>query len=174
VITFPARHACGDDGDPTRSVRIWAWPSTRSLTLLQPEDPGLLSVPVDDAQVLPAVVSELQATQIEVTELALRLASLDEVFMALTGHTAAEGFGFIVGVLAGQNPIGRLLENSNGSAHRQWQGAGSGTPGGLQITPLPRMRRPQRAHWPGGMTGFKGLLAAGGPVQIVRPQRLTI
>lgn len=53
------------------------------------EDPGLLSVPVDDAQVLPAVVSRLQAGQIEVTELALRLASLDEVFMALTGHTAA-------------------------------------------------------------------------------------
>ena len=54
------------------------------------EDPGLLSVPVDDAQVLPAVVSALQDGQIEVTELALRLASLDEVFMALTGHAAAE------------------------------------------------------------------------------------
>ena len=54
-------------------------------------DPGLLSVPVDDAQVLPAVVSALEAGQIEVTELALRLASLDEVFMALTGHTAEEG-----------------------------------------------------------------------------------
>jgi oleandomycin transport system ATP-binding protein len=55
------------------------------------EDPGLLSVPVDDAQVLPVVVSRLQAGQIEVTELALRLASLDEVFMALTGHAAEEG-----------------------------------------------------------------------------------
>ena len=54
-------------------------------------DPGLLSVPVDDAQVLPVVVSALEAGQIEVTELALRLASLDEVFMALTGHTAEEG-----------------------------------------------------------------------------------
>ena len=52
---------------------------------------GLLSVPVEDAQVLPAVVSGLQAAQVEVTELALRLASLDEVFMALTGHTAEEG-----------------------------------------------------------------------------------
>ena len=58
-------------------------------------------------------------------------------------------------ILAGQNPIGRLLENSNGSAHHQWQGAGSGTPGGLHTTPLPRMRRPQRAHWLGGTTGFK-------------------
>jgi hypothetical protein len=37
------------------------------------------------------VVSGLQAGQIEVTELALRLASLDEVFMALTGHAAEEG-----------------------------------------------------------------------------------
>jgi oleandomycin transport system ATP-binding protein len=55
------------------------------------EDPGLLSVPVDDAQVLPAVVSGLQAERIEVTELAVRLASLDEVFMALTGHAAEEG-----------------------------------------------------------------------------------
>jgi ABC-type taurine transport system ATPase subunit len=55
------------------------------------EDPGLLSVPVDDAQVLPAVVSGLQAERIEVTELALRLASLDEVFMALTGHAAEDG-----------------------------------------------------------------------------------
>ena len=55
------------------------------------EDPGLLSVAVDDAQVLPVVVSRLQAGQIEVTELALRLASLDEVFLALTGHTAGEG-----------------------------------------------------------------------------------
>jgi oleandomycin transport system ATP-binding protein len=52
------------------------------------EDPGLLSVPVDDADALPIVVSRLQAEEIEVTELALRLASLDEVFMALTGHAA--------------------------------------------------------------------------------------
>ncbi len=55
------------------------------------EDPGLLSVPVADASALPAVVGRLQAEQIEVTELALRLASLDEVFMALTGHSAAAG-----------------------------------------------------------------------------------
>jgi oleandomycin transport system ATP-binding protein len=52
------------------------------------EDPGLLSVAVDDAQILPAVVGRLQDSRIEVTELALRLASLDEVFLALTGHTA--------------------------------------------------------------------------------------
>ncbi len=54
------------------------------------DDPGLLSVPVSDAQALPVVVSRLGAAEIEVTELALRLASLDEVFMALTGHTTEE------------------------------------------------------------------------------------
>jgi oleandomycin transport system ATP-binding protein len=54
------------------------------------EDPGLLSVPVDDAQILPIVVTRLQDSQIEVTELALRLASLDEVFMVLTGHSTDE------------------------------------------------------------------------------------
>jgi oleandomycin transport system ATP-binding protein len=54
------------------------------------QDPGLLSVAVDGAEVLPAVVGGLQASRIEVTELALRLASLDEVFMALTGHPAED------------------------------------------------------------------------------------
>ncbi|HEU0238184.1 MAG TPA: ATP-binding cassette domain-containing protein [Micromonosporaceae bacterium] len=52
------------------------------------EDPGLLSVAVDDAQALPIVVARLQADGIPITELALRLASLDEVFLALTGHAA--------------------------------------------------------------------------------------
>jgi oleandomycin transport system ATP-binding protein len=52
------------------------------------DDPGLLSVAVDDAQALPVVVARLQSEDIPVTELALRLASLDEVFLALTGHAA--------------------------------------------------------------------------------------
>jgi len=55
------------------------------------EDPGLLSVPVEDAGILADVVAALQARQIEVTELSVRLASLDEVFMALTGHHSEEG-----------------------------------------------------------------------------------
>ena len=55
-----------------------------------PEDPGLLSVPVEDPDVLPEVVARLKAERIAVTELALRLASLDEVFLALTGHVAEE------------------------------------------------------------------------------------
>jgi oleandomycin transport system ATP-binding protein len=53
------------------------------------EDPGLLSIAVDDALALPTVVARLQTERIAVTELALRLASLDEVFLALTGHGTA-------------------------------------------------------------------------------------
>jgi oleandomycin transport system ATP-binding protein len=54
------------------------------------DDPGLISVAVEDAVALPKVVAALQEAQIQVTELALRLASLDEVFLALTGHGAEE------------------------------------------------------------------------------------
>jgi oleandomycin transport system ATP-binding protein len=54
------------------------------------DDAGLLSVPVDDEDAFPAVVMRLKQEHIRVTELALRLASLDEVFMALTGHDAQE------------------------------------------------------------------------------------
>ncbi len=57
----------------------------------QPEDPGLLSVSVENrADALTQVVQALQQQEITVTELALRLASLDEVFLALTGHAAEE------------------------------------------------------------------------------------
>jgi oleandomycin transport system ATP-binding protein len=56
----------------------------------RPDDPGLLSVPVEDADALTTVVRQLHERRIAVTELALRLASLDEVFLALTGHPAEE------------------------------------------------------------------------------------
>nr|WP_236539629.1 ATP-binding cassette domain-containing protein [Spiractinospora alimapuensis] len=53
-------------------------------------DPGsaLLSAPVVDGAAMPAVVRRLDDAGIEVAELALRLPSLDDVFLALTGHTA--------------------------------------------------------------------------------------
>jgi oleandomycin transport system ATP-binding protein len=79
-----------DPADLTRVAGIVAAAVGRAPISTE-EDPGLLSVPVDDAQALPPVVSGLQGERIEVTELALRLASLDEVFMALTGHAAEEG-----------------------------------------------------------------------------------
>ena len=78
-----------DPADLTRAAAIVAAAVGRDPVRTD-EDPGLLSVPVDDAQALPAVISGLAAERIEVTELALRLASLDEVFMALTGHAAEE------------------------------------------------------------------------------------
>ena len=51
---------------------------------------ALVSAPVVDGSVLPVVVRRLDEEGIAVTELALRLPSLVEVFLALTGHTAEE------------------------------------------------------------------------------------
>jgi oleandomycin transport system ATP-binding protein len=47
---------------------------------------GMVTVPVADDGALVATVSRLDAAGIPVTELSLRLPSLDEVFYALTGH----------------------------------------------------------------------------------------
>ncbi|MCW3815419.1 ATP-binding cassette domain-containing protein [Micromonospora sp. DR5-3] len=49
-----------------------------------------VAVPVNDPAVLPAVVRRLDAAEIAVAELALRSASLDEVFLSLTGHRAEQ------------------------------------------------------------------------------------
>jgi len=51
---------------------------------------GLLSVPVADATLLSAAARAFDDAQISVLELALRRPSLDEVFLALTGHPAEE------------------------------------------------------------------------------------
>jgi oleandomycin transport system ATP-binding protein len=48
----------------------------------------LVSAPVSDGTPMPVVVRRLDEEGIAVTELSLRLPSLDEVFLALTGHTA--------------------------------------------------------------------------------------
>jgi oleandomycin transport system ATP-binding protein len=49
---------------------------------------GTLSVPVTDPDLLTAAVRELAEVGITVAELTMRLPSLDEVFLTLTGHTA--------------------------------------------------------------------------------------
>jgi oleandomycin transport system ATP-binding protein len=49
-------------------------------------DGGLLTIPVDDPVLLSAVVRRLDDWGITADELALRLPSLDDVFLALTGH----------------------------------------------------------------------------------------
>ncbi|MGW7686593.1 ATP-binding cassette domain-containing protein [Kribbella sp. NPDC054772] len=51
---------------------------------------ALVSVAVTDGSSMPVVVRRLDEEGIAVTELSLRLPSLDEVFLALTGHTAEE------------------------------------------------------------------------------------
>ncbi|WP_026923504.1 daunorubicin resistance protein DrrA family ABC transporter ATP-binding protein [Glycomyces arizonensis] len=51
---------------------------------------GVLSVPVGSDGDFTAVVGELDRVRIDVTELALQLPDLDDVFFKLTGHTAAE------------------------------------------------------------------------------------
>ncbi|GAA4443238.1 ATP-binding cassette domain-containing protein [Phytohabitans houttuyneae] len=47
---------------------------------------GTLSVPLADAAMMPAIVWRVDEAGIEIAELALRLPSLDDVFLALTGH----------------------------------------------------------------------------------------
>jgi oleandomycin transport system ATP-binding protein len=51
-------------------------------------DTGLLSTPVDNPVLLSTVVRKLDAAGITADELALRLPSLDDVFLALTGRSA--------------------------------------------------------------------------------------
>ncbi|WP_329054372.1 ATP-binding cassette domain-containing protein [Amycolatopsis sp. NBC_01488] len=51
---------------------------------------GLLTAPVNDPVLLSTLVRKLDEAGITADELALRLPSLDEVFLALTGHAAEE------------------------------------------------------------------------------------
>ena len=54
------------------------------------DDTGLLTAPVSDPVLLSTLVRKLDEHGITCDELALRLPSLDEVFLALTGHGAKE------------------------------------------------------------------------------------
>jgi oleandomycin transport system ATP-binding protein len=51
---------------------------------------GMVSAAIDDPALLPAVVRRLDDVHITASELALRRPSLDEVFLALTGHEAQQ------------------------------------------------------------------------------------
>ena len=51
---------------------------------------GELVVPALEPALLRHVVDRLDAADIPVAEIGLRLPSLDDVFLALTGHTAEE------------------------------------------------------------------------------------
>jgi oleandomycin transport system ATP-binding protein len=52
---------------------------------------GTVTAQVSDRRLLPELVRELDNRGIELAEFALRKASLDEVFLALTGHPADDG-----------------------------------------------------------------------------------
>ncbi|MQY06183.1 ATP-binding cassette domain-containing protein [Actinomadura macrotermitis] len=52
------------------------------------ESSGLVTAPVAGSQVMAALVRRLDEADLAVTELALRMPSLDEVFLSLTGHHA--------------------------------------------------------------------------------------
>ncbi len=63
----------------------------RDLTGAEPVvDGATVTASVTDPGLLPAVVRRLDDAEVAVAELALRDASLDEVFLGLTGHRAAE------------------------------------------------------------------------------------
>jgi oleandomycin transport system ATP-binding protein len=51
-------------------------------------DTGLVTAPIDDPALLTAVVRQLDEAGVVAADLALRRPSLDEVFLALTGHLA--------------------------------------------------------------------------------------
>ena len=78
--------------DPERNrtaVKILA-----ALTGREPDTvgDGTMTVPVDDPRMFAEVAQGLEASGVEVSELALRLPSFDEVFFALTGrHDDAKG-----------------------------------------------------------------------------------
>jgi oleandomycin transport system ATP-binding protein len=63
----------------------------RDLTGAEPVvEAGRVTASVSDPALLPAVVRRLDDAEVVVAELALRDASLDEVFLGLTGHRAEE------------------------------------------------------------------------------------
>ncbi|MDL4816042.1 ATP-binding cassette domain-containing protein [Actinomadura opuntiae] len=69
-------------GDGGAAARIVA-----DLTGTEPEiRDGLVSAPITDPALMPAVVRRLDDAGVAVGELSLRKSSLDEVFFALTGH----------------------------------------------------------------------------------------
>jgi len=83
-------------GGQTLDVRVVSLADLERVTALlasvgtrAPEHPApdLVSVPVSGDAALTTVVAALAAEHIGVTELSLRLPSLDEVFYSLTGHT---------------------------------------------------------------------------------------
>jgi oleandomycin transport system ATP-binding protein len=76
--------------DPADVVRVRPLLARIGTREVEQPAPDLLSVPVADDGALGAIVAALAAEGIPVSELALRLPSLDEAFYALTGQRASD------------------------------------------------------------------------------------
>src|SRR6478609_6145454 len=76
--------------DLSRADEVEALLGSVSAKDVETARPGVLSVPVDDDKAMTTVVRGLDEAGIGVTELALRLPSLDEVFFSLTGRHDTE------------------------------------------------------------------------------------
>jgi oleandomycin transport system ATP-binding protein len=77
--------------DRSRATEVGT--AVAELTGSEPDvdpDTGRVSASADDPAVLSALVRRLDETEIVAAELSLRLPSLDEVFLTLTGHHAEE------------------------------------------------------------------------------------
>ena len=89
------RYSAGAAGRESRARRVRGRPITppRSrITGRQVEEParGLLTTPIEDEQHFTDIVVDLASRGIPVTEIALKLPSLDEVFFTLTGKGVPE------------------------------------------------------------------------------------
>ena len=73
-----------------RSAAAMVLAAALGVEVNQAADPAALSARVDDAERVPPALSELSRAGIGVAEFALGQPSLDEVFLALTGHPAEE------------------------------------------------------------------------------------
>jgi oleandomycin transport system ATP-binding protein len=65
-------------------------------------DSGRVTIQVEDGRQMPEIVRDLDDRGIELAEFALRKASLDEVFLALTGHPAEENAPAATGARPGR------------------------------------------------------------------------
>jgi oleandomycin transport system ATP-binding protein len=76
--------------DPARLGEVTAIVAAVAGAVPDSPSPGLVSAPVKGEEALGAAVERLRAAGIAVTELSLRLPTLDEVFFTLTGHVVTE------------------------------------------------------------------------------------
>ncbi len=85
--TIAARAASAGDTAGIAQIVATVTGSTPEMN----SETGLVTAPARDNSVLAALVRQLDEAGLATSELALRLPSLDEVFLTLTGHRAGDG-----------------------------------------------------------------------------------